>query len=200
MFNGHKVDALHDSGSMVCIVRSSTYKSLCESSNAEQLKHFDLPAYPGQPSDIVVQDASGNAIPFRGRVLCDLRLSESDPEGERFMFLVQDNAPHELVLGTPALFKSTALWSSLERLRDPHVPSFVPECVDLTDPPPQQQSTPSSSAHLHGVRDGGVKKPYRSNNSSRGAPNKPGGGGSRDQWTNNRGQGNYRKGQGNRRH
>ncbi|KAH7710008.1 hypothetical protein AAVH_22714 [Aphelenchoides avenae] len=85
-------------------------------------------------------------------------------------------------------------------------PSFVPENVDLMDPPPQQPSTSSSSAHLHGVRDGGVKKTYRSNNSSRGAPNKPGGGRSRDQWNHNRGQGNNRgqginrKGQGNRRH
>ncbi|KAH7714344.1 hypothetical protein AAVH_18300 [Aphelenchoides avenae] len=89
-------------------------------------------------------------------------------------------------------------------------PSIVPEHVDLSDPPPAQQSTSSSSSvsapNIHGVRYGKIQKPHRGNDSSRGAPIKRGGGGSRGQstnnrghWANNSGKPNNNRGQGLRR-
>ncbi|KAH7696077.1 hypothetical protein AAVH_36855, partial [Aphelenchoides avenae] len=77
--------------------------------------------------------------------------------------------------------------------------SLFPEHVDLSDPPPQQQST-SFSSDLHGVRHGMVQKPHRGGqphrggNTSRRAPNKWGGSGSRGHiFDKRKGYGNRRK-------
>lgn len=116
MLNGHQVNAVFDSGSDVCLIRASLYKSLYKSSNTAQMECFKLPAYPGPQNGLVVQDAQGEAMQFKGRVVCDVRASRNERKGERYEFLVVEDAPFDVVLGTPALSKSTKLRSRLMAL------------------------------------------------------------------------------------